>query len=130
MVFCSKLQLDYNDETSNRLIYDEERKYGEIPTEIYMLYLKSCGPWVITVFGLSAIAWQAMKMYTDVWLRGWTDADEAHRFNDVCEHIARKTNWSDSTFKYTYVLLFVYRFRFRTILVFIRYYRLFAYYSR
>lgn len=77
---------DYNDELSNRLIYDEERKYGKIPTEIYMLYLKSCGPWVIIVFGLSAIAWQAMKIYMDVWLRGWTDADEAQRFNEVRKH--------------------------------------------
>lgn len=74
---------DYNDEISNRLIYDEERKYGEIPTEIYMLYFKSCGPWVIIIFGMSAIAWQTMKIYTDVWLRGWTDADESQRFNEV-----------------------------------------------
>lgn len=85
-IFCLALHIqyiDYNDEISNRLIYDEERKYGEIPTEIYMLYLKSCGPWVIIIFGMSAIAWQTMKIYTDVWLREWTDADAVQRFNEV-----------------------------------------------
>lgn len=91
-LFCFALQPDYNDELSNRLIYDEERKYGEIPTEIYMFYLKSCGPWVIIVFGLSAIAWQTMKMYTDVWLRGWTDVDGVQRFNEVRTQITRHTN--------------------------------------
>lgn len=74
---------DYNEEISNRLIFDEERKYGKIPTEIYMLYLRSCGPRVIAIFCISAFGWQAMKIYTDVWLRHWTDIDYDHRFVDV-----------------------------------------------
>lgn len=75
---------DYNEEISNRLIYDEERKYGKIPTRIYLLYLKSCGLCVIVVFCLSAMAWQAMKIYTDVWLRDWTsDIDHVQRLTDV-----------------------------------------------
>lgn len=74
---------DYNEETSNRLIYDEERKYGKIPAKIYLLYLKSCGLWTIGVFCGSAVAWQATKIYLDVWLRDWTDIEQTNRFTDV-----------------------------------------------
>lgn len=88
--FAFALHPDYNDEISNRLIYDEERKYGEIPMEIYMLYIKSCGLWLIIVFFLSAAAWQAMKIHTDVWLRSWTDIDEVQRFNEVRTKIKRR----------------------------------------
>lgn len=69
------ISADYSEKISNRLIYDEERKYGKIPTRIYMLYLKSCGLYVVFVFCLSAFGWQALRMFTDVWLRGWTDID-------------------------------------------------------
>jgi hypothetical protein len=58
---------------SNRLIYDEERKYGKIPTRIYLLYLKSCGFYTVTIFFLSALGWQALRVYTDIWLRDWTE---------------------------------------------------------
>lgn len=85
--FSSSLPLvhsiDYNEETSNRLIYDEERKYGKIPAKIYLLYLKSCG-WTIGVFCGTAFAWQAMKIYLDIWLRDWTDIEQTNRFTDVC----------------------------------------------
>lgn len=74
---------DYNEETSNRLIYDEERKYGKIPAKIYLLYLKSCGFWTIGTFCASALAWQATKIYLDVWLRDWTDVEQTNRFTDV-----------------------------------------------
>lgn len=74
---------DYNEETSNRLIYDEERKYGKIPAKIYLLYLKSCGFWTIGIFCASALAWQATKIYLDVWLRDWTDVEQTNRFTDV-----------------------------------------------
>lgn len=71
---------DYNED---RLIYDEERKYGKIPAKIYLLYLKSCGLWTIGVFCLSALAWQATKIYLDIWLRDWTDIEQTNRFTDV-----------------------------------------------
>ncbi|XP_055301236.1 ATP-binding cassette sub-family C member Sur isoform X3 [Sitodiplosis mosellana] len=71
---------DYNED---RLIYDEERKYGKIPAKIYLLYLKSCGLWTIGVFCLSALAWQATKIYLDVWLRDWTDIEQTNRFTDI-----------------------------------------------
>ena len=80
---------DYNEETSNRLIYDaDERKYGKIPMKIYLLYLKSSGLYTILVFSLSAFGWQAMRIYTDVWLQNWTDIDSADRFVDVRSHAA------------------------------------------
>lgn len=74
---------DYNEEISNHLIFDEERKYGKIPTEVYRLYLKSCGPRVVAIFCITVFGWQAMKIYTDVWLRYWTDIDYGQRFTDV-----------------------------------------------
>lgn len=75
-----------NQEISNRLIYDEERKYGKIPAKIYLLYLKSCGLWTIGVFCASALGWQAAKIYLDIWLRDWTDVEQTNRFADVRIH--------------------------------------------
>lgn len=51
------------------------RKYGKIPNRIYMLYLKACGLYIVFIFCVSAFGWQALRIYTDVWLRGWTDID-------------------------------------------------------
>lgn len=65
-------------------MYDEERKYGKIPTKIYLLYLKVCGPWTVGIFCISALAWQVMKIYLDVWLKDWTDIDSTKRFSNVC----------------------------------------------
>uniref|UniRef100_A0A182YDF7 Uncharacterized protein n=1 Tax=Anopheles stephensi TaxID=30069 RepID=A0A182YDF7_ANOST len=64
-------------EVSNRLIYDDERKYGRIPTRMYWLYLISCGPRMVAIFFLSALAQQALKVYTDFWLQEWTDQTSA-----------------------------------------------------
>ncbi|XP_058056478.1 ATP-binding cassette sub-family C member Sur [Anopheles bellator] len=60
-------------EVSNRLIYDDERKYGRIPTRTYWLYLRSCGLKTVATFFLSALAQQALKVYTDFWLQEWTE---------------------------------------------------------
>lgn len=59
---------------------DEERKYGKIPTGIYRIYLKSCGLHIVLIFFLCAFGWQALRVYTDFWLRKWTDSDQP---NDV-----------------------------------------------
>lgn len=42
-----------------------------------MLYLKSCGLYVVLVFCVTAFGWQAFRIYSDVWLRGWTDNNKA-----------------------------------------------------
>lgn len=99
--------IDYNEETSDRLIYDEERKYGKIPTKIYLLYLKSCGLWTIGVFCGTAFAWQAMKIYLDIWLRDWTDIEQTNRFTDVCITLAG--NYTDymQTHTRTNVIMYV-----------------------
>lgn len=55
------------------MISDEERKYGKIPTRIYLLYLRSCGLVLVSIFCLTAFGWQALKIYTDVWLRDWME---------------------------------------------------------
>lgn len=60
---------------TNRLISDEERIYGEIPRDIYQLYLKSCGIKFICIFFLSALGWQLLRVYTDVWLQNWTNEE-------------------------------------------------------
>lgn len=66
---------------ANRLKSDEERKYGKIPVRIYLLYLRACGMVTLVVFFMSTLLWQALRVYTDVWLREWTDNDD---MADVC----------------------------------------------
>ncbi|XP_055381997.1 ATP-binding cassette sub-family C member Sur isoform X2 [Condylostylus longicornis] len=58
--------------------YDDERKYGEIPLQIYMLYLKSCGLPIVLTFFITALIWQCLRIYTDVWLRYWTEMDSSY----------------------------------------------------
>lgn len=67
---------------NNRLKSDEERKYGKIPVRIYLLYLRACGIVTLVVFFMSTLLWQALRVYTDVWLREWTDNDDD--IADVC----------------------------------------------
>lgn len=73
--------LDEDGMELNRLKSDEERKYGKIPARIYLLYLRACGIVTLVVFFMSTLLWQALKVYTDVWLRKWTDNDD---IADVC----------------------------------------------
>ncbi|XP_020715182.1 ATP-binding cassette sub-family C member Sur isoform X2 [Ceratitis capitata] len=61
--------------------YDGERKYGKIPTHIYLLYLRASGWRMVTIFFLTALIWQGMRVYTDVWLQHWTD-DSTGNGND------------------------------------------------
>ncbi|XP_035779207.1 ATP-binding cassette sub-family C member Sur-like isoform X2 [Anopheles albimanus] len=70
-------------EVSNRLIYDDERKYGRIPTRTYWLYLQSCGLKMVATFFLSALAQQALKVYTDFWLQEWTERGSSWNDADV-----------------------------------------------
>ena len=73
---------DLEDELAgHRLKYDDERKYGTIPTRIYLLYLRACGIPTLVVFFMSTLMWQALRVYTDVWLRDWTENEES---TDVC----------------------------------------------
>lgn len=81
------LKTDLEDESvQNRLKCDEERKYGKIPTRIYLLYLKACGISTLLIFFMSTFLWQALRVYTDVWLRDWTDNEDAA---DVCDTIKK-----------------------------------------
>ncbi|XP_058450018.1 ATP-binding cassette sub-family C member Sur isoform X2 [Malaya genurostris] len=70
------------DQTSNdgynRLIVDDERKYGTIPTRIYWLYLKASGLNMASTFLLSALAQQCLRVYTDFWLQNWTERTQQH----------------------------------------------------
>lgn len=59
----------------------EERLYGEIPLSVYSFYLKSCGLGVVFVFCLFTCLWQALRVYTDIWLRNWTDAGTSEEEN-------------------------------------------------
>ncbi|EAT34557.1 AAEL013215-PA, partial [Aedes aegypti] len=74
-------ELNNGEQVSNRLIYDEERKYGKIPARIYWLYLKSCGMDIVTTFFLSALAQQGLRVYTDFWLQSWTERTQQQSFD-------------------------------------------------
>lgn len=62
--------------TSDRLISEEERKYGEIPRHIYQLYAHSCGLRIVAATIISALCCQLFRVYTDVWLQYWTDEND------------------------------------------------------
>ncbi|KAH8255681.1 hypothetical protein KR038_008446 [Drosophila bunnanda] len=53
---------------------DNERKYGKISDDIYLMYIRAAGLPIITVFFITALIWQCLRVYTDVWLRHWSDA--------------------------------------------------------
>ena len=80
-LFSDDKDLDEDGTEQNRLKSDEERKYGKIPARIYFLYLRACGMVTLVVFFMSTLLWQALRVYTDVWLREWTDNDDTA---DVC----------------------------------------------
>lgn len=56
--------------------YDVERKYGKIPAEIYLLYVRASGCTIVLIFFITALIWQALRVYTDVWLQQWTDNNQ------------------------------------------------------
>ncbi|XP_065358147.1 ATP-binding cassette sub-family C member Sur [Calliphora vicina] len=60
--------------------YDVERKYGKIPAEIYLLYLRASGLTIVLIFFITALIWQTLRVYTDVWLQQWTDYN-IHSYN-------------------------------------------------
>ncbi|KAH8249165.1 hypothetical protein KR032_006949 [Drosophila birchii] len=53
---------------------DTERKYGKISDDIYLMYIRAAGLPIITVFFITALIWQCLRVYTDVWLQHWSDA--------------------------------------------------------
>uniref|UniRef100_A0A1A9WKE0 Uncharacterized protein n=1 Tax=Glossina brevipalpis TaxID=37001 RepID=A0A1A9WKE0_9MUSC len=54
-------------------VNDCERKYGQIPAEIYLLYLRASGYSKVFIFFVAALIWQSLRVYTDVWLQQWSD---------------------------------------------------------
>ncbi|XP_017856779.1 PREDICTED: ATP-binding cassette sub-family C member Sur [Drosophila arizonae] len=52
---------------------DVERKYGQISNHIYLLYMRASGLPIIIVFFITALIWQCLRVYTDVWLQHWSD---------------------------------------------------------
>ncbi|SPP85605.1 ATP-binding cassette sub-family C member Sur [Drosophila guanche] len=52
---------------------DAERKYGKISPHIYLMYIRACGVPIITAFFITALIWQCLRVYTDVWLQHWSD---------------------------------------------------------
>ncbi|XP_052850782.1 ATP-binding cassette sub-family C member Sur isoform X2 [Drosophila gunungcola] len=56
-----------------RTAIDTERKYGKISDDIYLMYLRAAGLPIITVFFITALIWQCLRIYTDVWLQQWSD---------------------------------------------------------
>ncbi|XP_017075895.2 ATP-binding cassette sub-family C member Sur [Drosophila eugracilis] len=56
-----------------RTAIDTERKYGKISDDIYLMYIRAAGLPIITVFFITALIWQCLRVYTDVWLKQWSD---------------------------------------------------------
>ncbi|XP_044315367.1 ATP-binding cassette sub-family C member Sur isoform X2 [Drosophila rhopaloa] len=56
-----------------RIAIDTERKYGKISDDIYLMYIRAAGLPIITVFFITALIWQCLRVYTDVWLQQWSD---------------------------------------------------------
>lgn len=50
-----------------------ERKYGQISHHIYLLYMRASGLPIIIVFFITALIWQFLRVYTDIWLQHWSD---------------------------------------------------------
>uniref|UniRef100_A0A1B0ATA3 ABC transmembrane type-1 domain-containing protein n=1 Tax=Glossina palpalis gambiensis TaxID=67801 RepID=A0A1B0ATA3_9MUSC len=55
-------------------VNDCERKYGQIPAEIYLLYLRASDYSKVFIFFIAALIWQSLRVYTDVWLQQWSDS--------------------------------------------------------
>lgn len=72
---------EVEDDETNRLKHDEERKYGKIPSHIYFLYLKSCGFYTLGIFFMSTFIWQALRIWLDVWLKNWTNENNTSNNN-------------------------------------------------
>ncbi|EDW52361.1 GM11960 [Drosophila sechellia] len=56
-----------------RMPIDTERKYGKISDDIYLMYIRAAGLPIITIFFITALIWQCLRVYTDVWLQQWSD---------------------------------------------------------
>ncbi|XP_037957308.1 ATP-binding cassette sub-family C member Sur isoform X2 [Teleopsis dalmanni] len=64
-------------------VADVERKYGKIPMQIYLLYLRASGLPIVLIFFATALIWQCLRVYTDVWLQHWTDDNAATGFSST-----------------------------------------------
>jgi len=56
-----------------RMAIDTERKYGKISDDIYLMYIRAAGLPIITIFFITALIWQCLRVYTDIWLQQWSD---------------------------------------------------------
>ncbi|XP_046866471.1 ATP-binding cassette sub-family C member Sur [Drosophila willistoni] len=61
---------------------DAERKYGKISHHIYLLYMRASGLPIIIVFFITALIWQCLRVYTDVWLQHWSDHVQQQRHHE------------------------------------------------
>lgn len=69
-----------------------ERKYGQISHHIYLLYMRASGLPIIIVFFITALIWQFLRVYTDIWLQHWSD--HVHqRQHQQQELQQRETEW-------------------------------------
>ncbi|KAL7741933.1 hypothetical protein ACLKA6_012144 [Drosophila palustris] len=59
--------------TATATATDVERKYGQISHHIYLLYMRASGLPIIIAFFITALIWQCLRVYTDVWLQHWSD---------------------------------------------------------
>lgn len=87
--------------TTRTISYDAERKYGKIPAEIYLLYLRASGLTIVLIFFITALIWQALRVYTDVWLQQWTDDNTQTNVQRITKSDAATRNISGQQHKQT-----------------------------
>ncbi|XP_030561712.1 ATP-binding cassette sub-family C member Sur isoform X1 [Drosophila novamexicana] len=81
---------------------DVERKYGQISHHIYLLYMRASGVPIIIVFFITALIWQCLRVYTDVWLQHWSDQVASNVEHPERTDIAMDTDENMASHEVTY----------------------------
>jgi len=64
----------------------EERTYGTVPFTVYVRYISACG-WATSVTYLTlAVAYEGLRLFTNLWLSWWSDAVAEVTSSDVTEY--------------------------------------------
>lgn len=70
-----------------------ERKYGQISHHIYLLYMRASGLPIIIVFFITALIWQFLRVYTDIWLQHWSDHVQQRQQQQQQQHHDKERQW-------------------------------------
>uniref|UniRef100_A0A8D9AUF0 ATP-binding cassette sub-family C member 8 n=7 Tax=Cacopsylla melanoneura TaxID=428564 RepID=A0A8D9AUF0_9HEMI len=57
---------------------NENREYGEIPLKAYWTYFSECGLFWLSIYIVSTVSWQVLRIMTDFWLTKWSEDKHAN----------------------------------------------------